>query len=60
MLVKVRASRLQDVADASRMLGQATDVQLAATRAISDRLAPDDREDLESLITLGRLEMEGA
>jgi hypothetical protein len=56
--MKVRASLLQDVADASRMLGQATDAQLAATRAAFDQWAPDDREDLESLIGLGRLEME--
>ncbi|HEY9871624.1 MAG TPA: hypothetical protein V6D08_20880 [Candidatus Obscuribacterales bacterium] len=59
VLMKVRAGRLQDLADASRMLGQADAEALASVRRLFDEHAPADREDLESLITLGRLELEG-
>jgi hypothetical protein len=58
-LMKVRAGRVQDLADVARMLGQADGPALARTRAVFTQWAPDDLEDLESLIRLGRLEMQG-
>ncbi len=58
-LMKVRAGRVQDLADVARMLGQADELALERTRAVFAQWTPDDVEDLESLIKLGRLEMEG-
>lgn len=57
VLMKVRAGRAQDLADASRMLGLATEEVRQATRNLFQRHASDALEDLESLITLGKLEM---
>jgi len=57
VLMKIEASRVQDTADLSRMLGLASDEDLARVRAAVARYAPDAAEDLESLIYLGRLEM---
>jgi hypothetical protein len=57
VLMKLIASRLQDVADLSRMLGLASDEELAAVRAVVARYAPTEMDDLESLIYLGRFEM---
>lgn len=56
-LLKFRASRLQDVADLSRMLGQANEAQLAQVRAtFTQYLTAEDLEDLENIIMLGQLE----
>lgn len=57
-LTKFEAGRAQDLADLARMLGQAAEEQLQKVRALFARFHPDDLEDLESLIRLGRLEME--
>ena len=57
VLMKLIASRLQDVADLSRMLGLASDEELASVRAVVARYAPTEMDDLESLIYLGRFEM---
>jgi hypothetical protein len=56
VLMKLIASRLQDVADLSRMLGLASDEELASVRAVVARHAPTELDDLESLIYLGRFE----
>jgi hypothetical protein len=56
VLMKLVASRLQDVADLSRMLGLASDEELASVRAVVARHAPTEMDDLESLIYLGRFE----
>jgi hypothetical protein len=56
VLTKLRAGRVQDVADVTRMLGLADDAALDAVRRFVAEESPDDVEDLESLITLGRLE----
>jgi hypothetical protein len=56
--MKYHASRMQDLADISRMLGQADTEMLAAVRALFAQWLPDEMEDLESLIQLGRLEYE--
>ncbi|MBI4330608.1 MAG: hypothetical protein HY673_04955 [Chloroflexi bacterium] len=57
VLLKFRAGRVQDLADVTRMLGQADEKSLEGVRRLFSRFAPDDMEDLESLITLGQLEM---
>jgi hypothetical protein len=58
ILMKVQAGRVQDLADAARMLGQASQESLSSIRALFARYAPADAEDLESLIALGQLEMQ--
>ena len=57
VLMKIEAGRAQDLADAARMLGAASEARRQETREIFSRWLPDAREDLESLIALGRLEM---
>jgi hypothetical protein len=59
VLMKMQASRPQDVADISRMLGAATAQQVADARSIVARHSPDDVEDFDSLLELGRLEHPG-
>jgi hypothetical protein len=56
VLMKMESSRAQDVADLSRMLGLASDEELASVRAVVARYAPTEMDDLESLIYLGRFE----
>jgi hypothetical protein len=57
-LMKFRAGRLQDLADVSRMLGQASEESLARVRALFGHyVSAEDLQDLESLITLGRMEL---
>ena len=56
VLMKFQSGRVQDIADVTRMLGQADDKALDATRALFKHFASADIPDLESLITLGRLE----
>jgi hypothetical protein len=58
ILMKFQASRVQDIADITRMLGQASEEQLAEVRAVFLRWLPNESEDLESLISLGQLEMQ--
>lgn len=57
VLMKIAVSRVQDVADLSRMLGLASEEELARVRAVVARYAPSEAEDLESLIYLGQVEM---
>lgn len=56
VLMKLSASRPQDVADLSRMLGWADENMLERVRQIVARYSPQDVEDLESLIFLGQQE----
>lgn len=56
VLMKLAASRVQDLADVTRMLGRAPDGELGRVRAVVRLYAPDLAEDLESLVQLGRLE----
>lgn len=58
VLLKVDASRPQDVADLSRMLGGADEEALRNVYSVVERYMPDAIEDVESLTTLGRLEHE--
>lgn len=60
VLMKVESGRAQDLADAARMLGLASEDLREQTRSVIRRYAPDAVEDLESLITLGTLEMGNA
>jgi hypothetical protein len=55
-LMKFQAGRSQDLADISRMLGQAPESTLQQVRAVFKRYLPDDLADLESMIELGQLE----
>ena len=59
VLMKLESSRVQDTADLSRMLGLASEEDLTHVRAVVARYAPAESDDLESLIYLGQLEMEG-
>lgn len=56
VLMKFQSGRVQDIADITRMLGQADQASLDSVRGLFERYAPSDLADLESLITLGRLE----
>jgi hypothetical protein len=56
VLMKLIAGRSQDLADISRMLGGATDLQLQQVKKIINQYLPNAVEDLESLIVLGKLE----
>jgi len=58
VLLKMSAQRTQDWADVSRMLGWADDSALDEVRAVVKRYAPEDMEDLESLIFIGKKEKE--
>jgi hypothetical protein len=55
-LMKLQASRGQDLADLLRMLGPADDATLNDVRRVIQAHAHQDSQDLESLIELGRLE----
>lgn len=57
VLIKVHASRTQDLADVSRMLGLASEEHRQETRQVFAKWLPDAQEDLESLIALGELEL---
>ncbi len=59
VLIKMETSRTQDLADLSKMLGLANEEDLRLVRETVARLMPDAAEDLESLIHLGGLEMNG-
>ena len=56
VLMKLIAGRSQDLADISRMLGWATDLQLQQVKQVIHQYLPNALEDLESLIMLGKLE----
>lgn len=58
VMTKFRASRVQDLADISRMLGQASEEQLQSVRELFTVWLPKDLDDLESLVSLGRLELQ--
>ncbi len=58
ILLKMAAQRAQDWADVSRMLGWASETDLDEARAVVKRYMPEDVEDLESLIFIGKKEQE--
>lgn len=57
-LMKLQAQRSQDWTDVSRMLGWASDADLDEVRAVVAKYAPEDSEDLEALIFIGKREQE--
>lgn len=56
VVMKLISARPQDSADISRMLGSASEPVLNQVRAVVRRWRPQDNEELEQLIALGRLE----
>lgn len=58
VILKMEAQRPQDWADISRMLGWASDADLDEVRAVISKYAPDDLEDIEALIFIGKKEQE--
>ncbi len=58
VLMKLIAGRSQDLADVSRMLGGATELQSIEVKKTIERYLPNAIEDLESLIILGKLELQ--
>jgi len=58
VLMKLEASRTTDVADLARMLALADPAELDRIRAMVERWAPADREDMEQLVALGRAELQ--
>ena len=59
VLSKLLAGHVQDIADAARMLGQADETSLQEVRRAIGELQALLLEDLESLISLGKLEAGG-
>ncbi|WP_293145465.1 hypothetical protein [Okeania sp. SIO3I5] len=57
ILMKLSASRTQDLADVSRMLGLAKEKELEKVREVIKIYLSTAQEDLESLIALGKLEI---
>jgi hypothetical protein len=58
VLLKMWATRNQDWADITRMLSTATDEQIAEVRKMIAQHSPEDSDDLETMIYLGKREME--
>jgi len=58
VLMKLQASRTIDLADISRMMGQADEVTRNETRQLVKKYLPSASEDLEGLIYLGQLELQ--
>lgn len=56
VLMKLIAGRSQDIADISRMLGVAEDLQLQRVKKVINQYLPNAIEDLENLVVLGKLE----
>ncbi|MGB3513606.1 MAG: hypothetical protein WBA93_31250 [Microcoleaceae cyanobacterium] len=57
VLMKLEASRSQDLADVTRMLGGANETTLELVIKVVETYMSNVMEDLESLIMLGKLEM---
>jgi hypothetical protein len=56
VLMKLQSGRTQDLADITRMLGLANEEECNKVRNVIKKYQPDAVEDLESFISLGRLE----
>jgi hypothetical protein len=57
VVMKMESSRGRDLGDLTTMLGLASEEELARVRSVMTHFAPDEAEDLESLIYLGQVEM---
>jgi hypothetical protein len=58
VLMKFNAGRTRDLGDIAQMLGHADDRALYEVRAVFRQYTADDLDDLESLILLGKLELD--
>ncbi|MBI4646140.1 MAG: hypothetical protein HY738_05945 [Bacteroidia bacterium] len=58
VLMKFFSGRLQDIADISRMMALANDDQSKKVKIIIAKYLPSASEDLNSMIQLGKLELE--
>jgi hypothetical protein len=58
VLLKLWATRNQDWTDITRMLSTATDEQINEVRKVIAQHSPEDSDDLETMIYLGKREME--
>ncbi|MGH2522242.1 MAG: hypothetical protein ACRDH2_07035 [Anaerolineales bacterium] len=58
ILLKLAANRGRDIGDMTTMLGLVSEAQLNEVRKLVARYAPEDKDDLESLIYLGEQEMQ--
>jgi hypothetical protein len=58
IILKMEAQRTRDLGDLGTMLGWASDSELDEVRKVVARYSPEDSEDLESLIFIGRKEQE--
>jgi hypothetical protein len=56
-LMKMEANRSLDIGDLGRLLGLASEPDLDRVRQAVEQYSPQDLEDLESLIYLGKLEL---
>ncbi len=58
VMMKMEAQRVRDLGDLGTMLGWASDSDLNEVRKVVAEYAPEDSDDLESLIFLGKREKE--
>jgi len=58
ILLKMNAQRTRDMGDLGTMLGWASEAELGEVRAVVAKYSPEDSEDLESLIFIGKKEQE--
>ncbi|MDI6768882.1 MAG: hypothetical protein QMD04_04325 [Anaerolineales bacterium] len=58
ILMKMSAQRTRDMGDLGTLLGWASDTDLDEVRAVVQKYTPEDLEDLEALIFLGKKEQE--
>lgn len=56
ILLKLKASRIQDLADCSKMLGAASNKTIQRTRDLIMKYCSNDIEDFEALVQLGQYE----
>jgi hypothetical protein len=56
VLIKFESGKVQDLADVTRMLGQADLESLEVVKQVLAEHLPDEIDDLESLILLGKME----
>jgi len=57
VLMKMESNRSLDIGDLGRLLGLASESELDRVRQVVKQYSPQDLEDLESLIYLGKLEL---
>jgi hypothetical protein len=60
IIMKLRANRAIDIGDMTRMLGLASEADRERVRETIARYQPEDADDLEALILLGKLELSDA